>query len=40
MKKRVGALIEFAQAMNYENFEDFADGVAGNIKYQMGEMGD
>ena len=39
MKKHVGALIEFAKAMQYENIEDFANGVAGSIKYQMGEMG-
>ena len=37
MKKRVGSLVEFAKAMDYENFEDFANGVAGSIKYQMGE---
>lgn len=36
MKKHVGALIEFAQRMGYENVEDFANGVAGSIKYKMG----
>ena len=33
----VGNLITFAEKMNYENADDFADGVAGSIKYKMGE---
>lgn len=37
MKSQVAGLVAFAQKMNYENFEDFADGVAGNIRYQMGD---
>ncbi len=37
MKNQVAGLVAFAEKMNYENFEDFADAVAGNIKYQMGE---
>lgn len=36
MRKHVGGLIEFAQKMEYENLEDFADGVAGALKYKMG----
>jgi len=30
-------LIAYAEKMNYENIDDFADGVAGTIKYKMGE---
>lgn len=37
MRTRVASLIEFAHEMNYENYQDFADAVAGNIKYVMGE---
>jgi hypothetical protein len=37
MRTRVASLIEFAHKMNYENYQDFADAVAGNIKYVMGE---
>ena len=37
MKDLVARLVEFAGKMNYENTEDFADAVAGTIKYQMGE---
>ena len=36
MKTLVGQLITFAEKMNYENVDDFADGVAGSIKYKMG----
>jgi len=35
MKTLVAGLIGFAEKMNYENVEDFADGVAGTIKYKM-----
>jgi methionyl-tRNA synthetase len=37
MKEQVARLVAFAEKMNYENMEDFADAVAGTIKYQMGE---
>jgi len=30
-------LIAYAEKMNYENIDDFADGVASTIKYKMGE---
>ena len=36
MNALVGNLISFAEKMNYENIDDFANGVAGSIKY-MGE---
>jgi hypothetical protein len=32
----VGTLVAFAERMEYENFADFADGVAASIKYAMG----
>ena len=37
MNTLVGNLIAFAEKMNYENVDDYADGVAGSIKYKMGE---
>jgi len=37
MREQVARLVAFAQKMNYENIEDFADAVAGTIKYQMAE---
>ena len=37
MKAAVGGVIAFAQKMGYENIDEFADGVAGSIKYLMGE---
>jgi len=37
MRVHVGGLVELAHKMNYENFEGFADAVAGSIKYHMGE---
>jgi methionyl-tRNA synthetase len=37
MKEQVAQLVAFAEKMNYENIEDFADAVAGTIRYQMGE---
>ncbi len=36
MKALVGGLTAFAEKMKYENIEDFANGVAGTIKYKMG----
>lgn len=36
MKSLVGSLVAFAEKMNYENFEDFADGVSASIKYKIG----
>jgi len=38
MRILVAGLIEFANKMNYENYQDFAAAVAGNIKYMMGEQ--
>ena len=35
MKDLVSGLIRFAEKMNYENTDDFADGVASTIKYKM-----
>ena len=36
MCKPVDDLVALAQMMGYENPEDFADAVAGSIKYKMG----
>jgi hypothetical protein len=36
MRKPVDDLIALAQVMGYENPADFADAVAGSIKYKMG----
>lgn len=36
MKAHVANLVAFAEKMNYENIEEFANGVAGSIKYKMG----
>ncbi len=36
MQTLIGQLVAFAEKMNYENVDDFADGVAGSIKYKMG----
>lgn len=36
MRQLVGALVAFSKKMEYENIEDFADGVASSIKYKMG----
>ncbi len=35
MKKHVASLTTFAENMKYENIEDFANAVAGSIKYKM-----
>lgn len=35
MKQHVGALVALAKKMNYENVDDFAQGVAGSIKYKL-----
>jgi len=37
MNTLVGSLITFAEKMNYENVDDFANGIAGSIKYKMGD---
>jgi hypothetical protein len=37
MKAVIEGVIAFAQKMGYENIDEFADGVAGSIKYKMGE---
>ena len=37
MKIHIANLVTFAEKMEYENIEDFANGVAGSIKYKMGE---
>ena len=36
MKTHIASLISFAEKMEYENIEEFANGVAGSIKYKMG----
>jgi len=36
MKTQVAGVIGFAEKMEYENIEDFAEGVANTIKYKMG----
>lgn len=36
MKMHVTNLVAFAEKMEYENIEDFANGVAGSIQYKMG----
>jgi hypothetical protein len=36
MRKPVDDLVALAEKMNYENLEDFANAVAGSIKYKMG----
>ena len=35
MRQLVGALVDFAERMEYKNFNDFSDGVAASIKYTM-----
>ena len=37
MRKPVEELVALAQKMNYENLDDFANAVAGSIRYKMGE---
>ena len=37
MRKPVEELVALAQKMNYENLDDFANAVAGSIRYRMGE---
>lgn len=36
MRALVGGLVAYAEKKGYENVEDFADGVAGSIKFTMG----
>jgi len=36
MRKSVGELAELAEKMKYENLEDFANAVAGSLKYRLG----
>ena len=35
MRRLVGALVAYAQQKEYENIDDFANGVAGSIRYAM-----
>jgi hypothetical protein len=37
MRQPVEELVALAKKMNYENLDDFANAVAGSIKYQMGD---
>ncbi len=37
MNMLIAKLVTFAAKMEYENIEDFANGVAGSLKYKMGE---
>ena len=36
MGELVGGLVNFAREMEYDNIEDFANGVAGTIRFKMG----
>ena len=36
MRQPVDALVALAEKMKYENTDDFANAVAGSIKYKMG----
>ncbi|MGA9574421.1 MAG: hypothetical protein WBS20_10800 [Lysobacterales bacterium] len=36
MRRGVEELVALYKEMNYENLDDFADAVAGSIKYKMG----
>ena len=36
MQKPVEELVALAETMKYENLEDFANAVAGSMKYKMG----
>lgn len=36
MRQPVDELVALAKKMNYENLDDFANAVAGSIKYMMG----
>ena len=36
MRRPVEELVTLAQKMNYENLDDFANAVAGSIRYKMG----
>jgi hypothetical protein len=36
MRQPVDELVALAEKMKYENLEDFANAVAGSIKYKMG----
>ena len=36
MRKPVEELVELVQEMQYENIEEFANAVAGSIKYKLG----
>ena len=35
MRRLVGGLVAYAQQMEYENIDDFANGVANGIRYAM-----
>jgi hypothetical protein len=37
MRRPVEQLVELFKKMNYENLDDFANAVAGSIKYKMTE---
>ena len=37
MNAHIAGLLTFAKKMNYENIDEFAEGVANTIKYKMGE---
>ena len=36
MKTHISGLVAFAEKMDYKNVEEFANSVAGSIKYKMG----
>ncbi len=37
MKTHVSGLVALAEKMKYENIDEYANAVAGSIKYKMGE---
>ena len=36
MRTHIASLVAFAEKMEYENIEEFVNGVAASIKYKMG----
>lgn len=38
MRKPVADLVALCEEMEYENIEDFADAVAGSIRYHLGQV--
>lgn len=36
LHRLVNGLVEFARKMDYQNIDEFAEGVAGSLRYAMG----